>query len=122
VLCAGKVVGVINLQHRFTYQHTPNEVKLLSMLGYLVGAELERARLETENVQLTGRLEARKVIDKAKGILQRDLGVSEDEAYKTMQRESRHRRISMREIADAIVLNDDLRRNPQPDASTPQAY
>jgi uroporphyrinogen-III synthase len=112
VLCASKVVGVITLQHRLTYHHTANEVKLLSTLGFLVGAEIERARLETENVQLSGRLETRKAVDRAKGILQRDLGISEDEAYRTMQRESRQRRITMREIADAVVLMDEMRRKP----------
>jgi uroporphyrinogen-III synthase len=111
IVCASKVVGVINLQHQLSYQHTANEVRLLSMLGFLVGAEIERARLETENAQLAGRLETRKAVDRAKGILQRDLGISEDEAYRTMQRESRQRRKSMREIADAILLGDDLKKS-----------
>jgi uroporphyrinogen-III synthase len=110
ILCASKVVGVINLQHQMSYQHTANEIRLLSMLGFLVGAEIERTRLETENLQLAGRLETRKAVDRAKGILQRDLAMSEDEAYRTMQRESRQRRISMRGIADAIVLGDDLKK------------
>lgn len=110
ILCASKVVGVINLQHRLSYHHTPNEVRLLSMLGFLVGAEVERSRLETENAQLAGRLETRKVLDRAKGILQRDLRINEDQAYRTMQRESRQRRKSMREIADAILLGDDLKK------------
>ena len=111
IVCASKVVGVINLQHRLSYQHTPNEVRLMSMLGFLVGAEIERARLETENAQLAGRLETRKAVDRAKGILQRDLAIGEDEAYRTMQRESRQRRKSMREIADAILLGDDMKRS-----------
>jgi uroporphyrinogen-III synthase len=110
ILCASKVVGVINLQHQMSYQHTANEIRLLSMLGFLVGAEIERTRLETENAQLADRLETRKAVDRAKGILQRDLTMSEDEAYRTMQRESRQRRKSMREIADAIVLGDDLKK------------
>jgi uroporphyrinogen-III synthase len=110
ILCASKVVGVINLQHRLSYHHTANEVRLLSMLGFLVGAEVERSRLETENAQLAGRLETRKVLDRAKGILQRDMEISEDQAYRTMQRESRQRRKSMREIADAILLGDDLKK------------
>jgi uroporphyrinogen-III synthase len=110
ILCASKVVGVMNLQHQMSYQHTANEIRLLSMLGFLVGAEIERTRLETENAQLAERLETRKVVDRAKGILQRDLAISEDEAYRTMQRESRQRRKSMREIADAIVLGDDLKK------------
>lgn len=110
ILCASKVVGVINLQHRLSYKHTTYEVRLLSMLGFLVGAEIERARLEGENVQLVGRLETRKAVDRAKGILQRDLGMSEEEAYRMMQRESRQRRKSMLEIADAILLGDDLKK------------
>jgi uroporphyrinogen-III synthase len=116
IVCASKVVGVINLQHRLSYQHTPNEVRLLSMLGFLVGAEIERARLESENAQLSGRLETRKAVDRAKGILQRDLEITEDEAYRTMQRESRQRRKSMREIAEAILLGDDLKKRSPSEA------
>lgn len=111
VLCAGKIVGVINLQHRLSYQHTPNEIRLLSTIGYLVGAEIERARLESENAQLMGKLETRKAVDRAKGILQRDLAITEDEAYRRMQTESRQRRKSMREIAEAILLSEDLRKS-----------
>jgi uroporphyrinogen-III synthase len=110
IMCAGRVVGVITLQHRLNYVHTTNEVRLLSTLGHLVGAEIERARLETENSQLATRLETRKAVDRAKSVLQRDLSISEDEAYQMMHRESRQRRKSMREIADAILLSDELRR------------
>jgi uroporphyrinogen-III synthase len=115
IVSATKVVGVINLQHRLSYQHTASEVRWISMLGFLVGAEIERARLETENTQLTGRLETRKVVDRAKGLLQRDLEITEDEAYRTMQRESRQRRKSMREIAEAILLGDDLKKRTVPE-------
>ena len=111
ILCRSKLVGVINLQHRKPYYHTENEVRLLTAIGHLVGAELERARLETENLQLSDRLESRKSIEKAKGVLQRDFGLDEDSAYRAMQRESRQRRKSMREIAEAIILNEDLRKS-----------
>lgn len=110
IICAGRVVGVINLQHRLSYRHSSDEVRLLSTLGYLVGAEIERARLESENSQLANRLETRKAVDKAKSVLQRDLSLSEDDAYQMMHRESRQRRKSMREIADAILLSEELRR------------
>jgi uroporphyrinogen-III synthase len=110
IMCAGRVVGVITLQHRLSYRHTTYEVRLLSTLGHLVGAEIERARLETENSQLANRLETRKAVDRAKSILQRDLSLSEDDAYQMMHRESRQRRKSMREIADAILLSEELRR------------
>jgi uroporphyrinogen-III synthase len=110
IMSASKVVGVINLQHRLPYQHKTHEIRLLSMLGFLVGSEIERARLESENLQLASRLETRKAVDRAKGILQRDLTINEDDAYRMMQRESRQRRKSMREIAEAILLSEDLRK------------
>jgi uroporphyrinogen-III synthase len=43
-------------------------------------------------------------------VLQRDLGLTENDAYRMMQRESRQRRKSMREIAEALLLGDDLKK------------
>ncbi len=110
IVCANRVIGVINLQHRLPYSHSSVETRLIALIGYLVGAEIERARLDTENLQLADRLETRKAIDRAKGLLQRDLGLSESDAYRRMQRESRQRRKTMREIAEAILLSDDIKR------------
>ncbi len=110
VLCRGRLVAVINVQHRSPHDHTRQEIQMISMVGFLVGAEIEMARLEVENNELSERLETRKVLDRAKGILQRDLRINEEEAYLTIQRQSRQRRKTKREIAEAIVLGDDLRR------------
>ena len=110
VLSRGKLVGVINLQNRQTHEYSRQEIQLISTIGFLVGAEIEMARLEVENTQLSERLETRKILDRAKGILQRDLGITEEEAYLTIQRQSRQRRKTKKEIAEAIVLGDELRR------------
>ena len=110
VLSRGKLVGVINLQHRTPHEHSSREIQVISTIGFLVGAEIEMARLETENTQLNERLETRKVVERAKGILQRDLALTEEEAYLTIQRQNRQRRRSKREIAEAILLGDELRR------------
>lgn len=110
ILSRGKLVGVINLQHQKPHEHTDREIQIVSMVGFLVGSEIEAARLEAENSQLTERLEERKVVDRAKGILQRDLGISEEEAYLTIQKQSRQRRRTKREIAEAVLLADELRR------------
>jgi uroporphyrinogen-III synthase len=74
----------------------------------LVGAEIETARLEAENSRLAEQLETRKLIERAKGILQRTMGISEEEAYLTLQKQSRQRRKSMKEIAEAILLNQEI--------------
>jgi uroporphyrinogen-III synthase len=76
-----------------------------------VGAEIERARLEDANFNLSEQLQTRKVVERAKGILQRDLGLSEEQAYLTLQRQSRQKRKPMKEIAEAIVLSDEVRGN-----------
>jgi uroporphyrinogen-III synthase len=110
VLSRGKLVGVINLQHRQPHNHSRRDIQLISTIGFLVGAEIETARLEVENTQLSERLETRKILDRAKGILQRDLSITEEEAYLTIQRQSRQRRKSKKEIAEAIVLGDELRK------------
>jgi uroporphyrinogen-III synthase len=69
--------------------------------------------LDSENSELSNRLETRKLVERAKGILQRDLGVSEEEAYQTIQRESQQRRKSMKELAESIILSDDLKRRSE---------
>ncbi len=111
IVCRGKLVGVINVQHRQPYHHTPREVQMISTIGFLVGGEIELARLESEKTSLSEQLETRKLVERAKGILQRDLELSEENAYKTMQKESRQRRKSMREIAEAVILSEELRRD-----------
>jgi uroporphyrinogen-III synthase len=113
VLSRSKLVGVINLQHRRPHEHSRREIQVISMIGFLVGAEIEMARLEVENTQLSERLETRKILDRAKGILQRDLSITEEEAYLTIQRQSRQRRKTKKEIAEAIILGDELRRGKQ---------
>ncbi len=108
VASRGRLVGVINLQNRLPYSYGQREIRLLSTIGFLVGAEIETARLETENSRLAEQLETRKLIERAKGILQRTMGISEEEAYLMLQKQSRQRRKSMKEIAEAILLNQDI--------------
>ncbi len=113
VLCRGRLVAVINLQHRHPHEHTWAEIQLIATIGFLVGAEIALARLESENSELSERLETRKIVERAKGVLQRDLGLGEEEAYLTIQRQSRQRRRTKRDIAEAILLADDLRQDRQ---------
>ncbi len=106
VLSRGRLVGVINLQNRAPHAYSEGEIRILSTIGFLVGAEIEMARLEAENSELQERLEVRRFVERAKGILQRDLKIGEEEAYRILQRQSQQRRQSMKAIAEAIVLAD----------------
>ena len=111
LMCRGRVVGVINLQHREPHVYRRREIRLISTVGFLVGAEIEMARLEDANLNLSEQLQTRKIVERAKGILQRDLGLSEEQAYLALQRQSRQKRKAMKEIAEAIVLSEEVKGN-----------
>jgi uroporphyrinogen-III synthase len=102
------VVGVINVQHKKSYVHTPMEINMLTAVGKLVGGAVENARLVEETMSLKETLELRKIVEKAKGILMKRKHITEDEAYKIMQKESMDTRKSLKEVSEALLLIDKL--------------
>jgi signal transduction protein with GAF and PtsI domain len=117
LLSRGRIVGVINLQNRAPHDYSHREITLISTVGFLVGAEIEMARLEKEKLQLADRLETRKLVERAKGILQQEMGISEEGAYLTLQQESQQRRKSMKDIAEAIVLSYSVKQRSSSEAA-----
>ena len=109
LLSRGRLVGVMNLQDREPQNYSERDIRWLSTIGVLAGAEIEVARLESENSGLSRQLATRKLVERAKGILQRDLGMTEEQAYLSIQRQSRQKRKTMKEIAEAIVLSEEVR-------------
>lgn len=105
ILCRGKAVGVINLQHREPHNYSQRQIQLISTLGFLVGAAIKIAQLEERNYELCQQLEDRKVLERAKGIVQRELGVSEEDAYINLQKRSRRLRKPLRQVAEAVILD-----------------
>jgi two-component system, response regulator PdtaR len=63
----------------------------------------ELVALESEVADLSGRLEARKLVDRAKGVLQSVHGMGEPEAFRWIQRTSMDSRRSMRAVAQAVI-------------------
>jgi uroporphyrinogen-III synthase len=111
LMCRGRVVGVITLQHREAHTYPSREIRMISAIGFLLAAEIELARLEEANSTLTKQLQTRKIVERAKGILQRDLQLNEEQSYLMLQRQSRQKRKPMKEIAEAIILSDEVRGN-----------
>lgn len=98
------VAGVINVQHKAVHQYSEMEINLSTAIGKLVGGAIENALLIEESLALKEALEVRKVVEKAKGILMKKKSLSEEEAFKLIQRESMNNRKSVKEIADALIL------------------
>jgi response regulator NasT len=64
--------------------------------------------LRREVSDLREALEARKVIERAKGILVRRLGLTEEEAFRRLQKQSQDSNRKLAEVAEAIVMADRL--------------
>ncbi|TNM45177.1 response regulator [Nocardioides albidus] len=76
---------------------------LVPAIEMAVSRFAEIRQLESEVSDLTERLETRKAVDRAKGILQQQLSLSEAEAFRWIQKTAMDLRMSMREVADGIV-------------------
>jgi signal transduction protein with GAF and PtsI domain len=117
VISAGKAIGVINVHHRERHEHTAEEISTLQFIGEQMGTAIAKSLLEEENARLAEetaearrQLETRKVVERAKGILQRRENITEEEAYLRMRNESRRLRRPMKELAEAIILAEELGR------------
>ncbi len=122
LVSGGDIIGVINVHHRQTHPHTPDEISLLTFVGEQMGGAISKsvlaeqnARLVEETQEMKRQLETRKVVERAKGILQQRYGLTEEDAYLRLRNESRRLRRPMKELAEAIILSEELsRRNEDP--------
>jgi len=79
---------------------------LLPTIEMAVSRFTEIVGLENEVADLGSRLEARKVVERAKGILQAEHGLTEPEAFRWIQKTAMDRRTSMKALADAVIIGD----------------
>ncbi len=93
----------------FTYLVKPlRETELTPALEVTLARSREMRAVEKQVSTLTEQLATRKLIEQAKGILMEKLGVSEQEAYRRIRTTSMNSRKSMREVAEAILLANDM--------------
>ena len=76
---------------------------LLPAIEIAISRFQQIAQLESEIADLGERFETRKRVDRAKGLLQTNMGLSEPEAFRWIQKTSMDRRLTMREVADAVI-------------------
>ncbi|HNY41194.1 MAG TPA: GAF domain-containing protein [Bryobacteraceae bacterium] len=124
VIARNRVIGVINVHHREEHEYAPEAVSLLTFIGEQMGGAVARAhlldenlRLHEETLEMKRQLETRKLVERAKGILQFKYNLTEEEAYLRLRNESRRLRRPMRDLAEAIILTEDLARKSGEPAS-----
>jgi Response regulator with putative antiterminator output domain len=76
---------------------------LLPAIQIALSRGQELLDLETEIADLTERLETRKLLDRAKGLLQIKMKLTEPEAYRWMQKASMDRRLTIAQVAETVI-------------------
>src|SRR3989338_3979850 len=100
----GKVICVINVQHRRSHRYTKGEVKLLETVGKQIGGLLQIVQLVSETQALQEALETLKLISRAKAILMKQHGLDEGAAHQLLLKKSMDKRKSLKEVAEAVIL------------------
>jgi two-component system, response regulator PdtaR len=91
----------------------PEMIASMAHLAVARGADLAAVRSEAD--KLRDQLETRKLVERAKGVLMQRLGVTEEAAYKKMQRASQDENRRMRDIAESILSAERLYAEPKPE-------
>ncbi|HWI55001.1 MAG TPA: ANTAR domain-containing protein [Desulfobacteria bacterium] len=85
-----------------------DELNLLTLIDYSFMAFSKVTGLQQEVNRLKSGLEVRKVVEKAKGILMKTYGLSEDVAFKRIQQQSMKKRTTMKHVAEAIIMSHEI--------------
>jgi signal transduction protein with GAF and PtsI domain len=105
-----RVIGVINSYVQKEHNFSKEEVDILQAIANQAAVAIENTRLDQEILSAKEALETRKVVERAKGMLMKELAIGEDDAYKKIHKKSMDLRKSMREVAEAIIMAADIRR------------
>jgi two-component system, response regulator PdtaR len=116
---AGKRIAPIVILTAFSQRDLVERARDAGAMAYLVkpfaqadlvpAIEMARSRfaelaaLEAEVLDLTDRLATRKAVDRAKGVLQKELSLTEPDAFRWIQKTAMDLRLSMRQVAEGVV-------------------
>lgn len=104
-----KPIGVLNIYTSKPHEFTDTEIKILVAVANQAAVAIKNAELITKTKIIQEELEARKIIERAKDILMKESGLSGEEAFKKIQKQSMNTRRTMREIAEVILLAKELK-------------
>lgn len=105
----GRTIGVLNSYTSKPHTFTKNEINILKSIASQAAIVIENFRLIVESKVIKEELESRKVVERAKGILMKQKNLSEQEAYERMRKYSMDNRKSMKDVAEAIILSEELK-------------
>ncbi|MDP8260405.1 MAG: GAF and ANTAR domain-containing protein [Candidatus Gygaella obscura] len=104
----GKVIGVLNVYTSKKHKFIKEEIVVLGAVANQAAIAIENARLLMYSKTIEQELKVRKLVERAKGILMKKLGLGEEEAFRKIQKQAMNMRKSMQEIAEAIILSKEI--------------
>jgi signal transduction protein with GAF and PtsI domain len=102
------VIGVINVYSAEERVFSNEDLRVLSSVADQAAVAFENTKLNVAIQESQEALQTRKVVERAKSILQKQANLNEEEAYRRLQQQSMRTRRSMREIAAAVILSSEL--------------
>ena len=103
-----RVIGVINCYTSVDHKFTETEKNLFTAVANQAAVAIFNTELMVKTKVIQEELESRKLVGKAKDVLMRRRNMSGEEAHRWIQKRSMDSRKSMREVAEAILLSDEL--------------
>ena len=104
----GKVIGVLNCYTSYPHHYTDTEEAVLTTVANQAAICIENTELMVKTKVIQEELENRKQVERAKGILMKELKLDEEEAFGRIRKKSMDTRRSMREVAEAIILAHEI--------------
>jgi signal transduction protein with GAF and PtsI domain len=102
------VLGVLNVYSADERTFSNEDLRVLTTVADQVALGFENTKLNVAVQETQEALQTRKLVERAKSILQKQTNLSEEDAYKRLQQQSMKTRRSMREIAEAVILSSEL--------------
>jgi signal transduction protein with GAF and PtsI domain len=103
-----KVIGVLNCFTTKPHKFSEIELNLITTVANQAAVAIENTQLMVRTKIIEEELEKRKMIDRAKEILMAKKGFSGERAFRWIQKKSMDTRKSMREIAEAVIISQDI--------------
>ncbi len=105
MMIKSRVVGVLNTYTSKRHAFSEEEIALLQGVANQAAVAMENTSLSEQSSAMQEALETRKAVERAKGILMKQAKISEEEAFRLIQRQSMNNRKTMREVSDAVILS-----------------
>jgi signal transduction protein with GAF and PtsI domain len=109
MMVKNKIVGVINCYSTTLYKFSESDIDLLTAVANQAAVAIENTELMVKTKIVQEELEARKKIEKAKGIMMKEQGLTEEQAYELIRKASMNKRLTMKDVAEAIILSYEIK-------------